>query len=107
MHRDSHRAASCADLLEFLERGGEFLRIRYLVMPGRLIPHERDPLALMRVRDNAVWFTGLERDAGEGLQQLRDIVSVHLSDRPAESAPFVGERFEVHGLLGPVALLQA
>lgn len=65
------------------------------------------PLSLVRVGDDAVRFAWLEWDARERLQQLCNTVTAQLADRSAEGTPFVCERFEVHRLLGPVALLQA
>src|SRR3989442_13633807 len=107
MYRDNHRAVSWGHLVDFCEGGGEFLRLGNAVVPGGFIPHERDALTLVRVRDDAVWFAWLERDARESLQELRNIVTIHLAHRPAEGTPFVCQRLEMHRLLGPVTLLQA
>src|SRR5947209_8316339 len=103
--RDNHRVGSWSHLFEFLESRGKFLRGGNAVMPGRLIPHKRDTLPLMGMSDDAVRFAWFEWDTGECLQELGNIMTVHLADRPAKSTPFVCEWFEVHRLLGPVALL--
>src|SRR5436305_9263818 len=107
MHHDNHRAGSWRHLFEFLQRGSQFLRRRNAVVPGRLIPHKQDTLPLMRMSDDTGWFSWLEWDIRERLQELRNIMTVHLANGPAKGTPFVGERFETHRLLRPVSLLQA
>src|SRR3546814_19336740 len=75
------------------------------MVPAGLVAHEADPLALVRVGDQAQRRFARGPRRVEGGEQRGRLVPVNALEPPAEGPPLVGERFERIGILGPPALL--
>ena len=89
------------------QRLGHLVGGRHLVVPGDVVLHERDRVALVGAGDHRGRPSRGGRYRLEGVQECRVVVAVDLDDVEAEGGQLVGERLEVVGVGDPGALLQA
>ncbi len=83
------------------QRAGQLRVVRRPVVPEHLVLHERDALALDRVREHAA--RPVRRPPARhrhGPAELLVVVAVDLGHVPAEGPPLVGEGLQGEGLLG-------
>ena len=72
-----------------------------------LIFEDGDPFAFDGVGDDDAGLSGHAAAGLKGLQELGDIVAVHLQGVPAEGLPFRGQGLEAHDFSGAAVDLQA
>src|ERR1700685_2753194 len=95
------------ELLDLLarraERGERFVGLLVgeldAAVPGGLVFHVRNALALDGVGDDDARAALRGAGAAKGLQHRCDIVAVDLGDRPIEGAPLCRQRLEPHDLV--------
>ena len=74
-------------MLELVERQRELVGGRHLVVPGHVVAHERDRVALVGVGDHERGLAGPERHRGQHVEQLAVIMAVDLDDARTRTRP--------------------
>src|ERR1700676_1024218 len=67
-------------------------------MPQKLILHERHTLTFHRIGDNAARLSAFERQVQKGVDKLLMVMSIDLSDSPAEGFPLSAKGFEIEDI---------